>query len=724
MADILGIGYSGLAAAQRALSTTGHNISNANTDGYSRQTVNLATNSPELFGNNYLGNGVNVASVQRVYDDFLVNQVRVNSSSFDSVDTFQQLASSIDNLLGNSNTSLNTGIDNYFSAVHQVASTPTSQAARQVLISQSNALVQNFQYVNTTVNQGYNQVNTAISNSVSQINSIAKNIAELNNQIVLATGAAGGGSPNDLLDQRDAQLNKLAGLVAVSTVKENSGAVNVFVGNGQSLVVGTKSQSLAVVPNLYDPTRNEIGYSSSGGANVDISSQISGGSLGGLLNYRAQVLDTTKNTLGRLAIGMASALNTQHHLGMDLNGNLGGDIFSVAAPVVSSSSSNAGTGTVSASLTNANDLTSSDYKLVYNGANTYSLTRLNDGQTFSINTGGSTPFTTTTIDGISLTINSGASVGDSFLIRPTQAGVDDLSTVISDPSKIAAAVPVAVTAPLSNVGSATAGPISVNNPNDRVAIQFTSPTTYDVLDKTSGATLAQGVSYVSGSSISFNGWTTQVSDGGTAPASGDIFYVDHGVTSSDSGNTGGASIAQAALSPPDPGLTGAVTLTFTSPTTFTVSGATSGSPTVNVPFTSGGVISYNGWNFSISGTPAAGDSFSIAANTNGTGDNGNMQQIAALQSDKNLSGGTATFQDVYGQIVADVGIKTQEASSSRDALNTLVQQAKDARDSVSGVNLDEEAANMLKFQQAYQAAAKVISASQTMFQSLMSAIGG
>ena len=392
MTDILGIGYSGLAAAQRALSTTGHNISNANTDGYSRQTVNLSTNPPELFGNGYLGNGVKVASIQRVYDDFLVNQVRVNSSSFGSVDTFQQLASSIDNLLGNSNTSLNTGIDNYFNAVHQVANTPTSQPARQALISQSNTLVQNFQYVNTTVNQGYNQVNAAITTSVSQINSIAKNIAELNNQIVLATGAAAGGSPNDLLDQRDAQLNKLADLVTVATVKESNGAVNVFVGNGQSLVVGTKSQSLSVVQNLYDPTRNEIGYSSSAGTNVDISSQISGGSLGGLLNYRAQVLDTTKNTLGRLAIGMASTLNTQHHLGMDLNGNLGGDIFSVAAPVVSTSSSNAGTGTVTASLINANDLTSSDYKLVYNGANTYSLTRLDDGQTFSINTGGTTPF--------------------------------------------------------------------------------------------------------------------------------------------------------------------------------------------------------------------------------------------------------------------------------------------------------------------------------------------
>jgi flagellar hook-associated protein 1 FlgK len=373
-------------------------------------------------------------------------------------------------------------------------------------------------------------------------------------------------------------------------------------------------------------------------------------------------------------------------------------------------------------LINANDLTASNYKLVYNGADNYTLTRLNDGQTFTINTGGTSPYTSATIDGIALTVNTGAAVGDSFLISPTRQGVDELNTVISDPTKLAAAVPVAVTATLSNMGNATAGAINVNSPNDQVVIKFTSPTSYDVLDQTTGATLAEGVGYTSGSNISFNGWTTKITDGGSSPVTGDKFYVDQGVTSADAGNTGSAAIAQATMSPPDPGLTAPVTITFTSPTNFTVSGATTGSPTVNVPYTSGGVISYNGWNFTISGTPAAGDSFSIGPNSNGVGDNGNMLQIAALQSKLAMAGGTATFQDAYGQIVADVGTKTQAAGSSRDALHGLLQQSTDARDAVSGVNLDEEAANMLKYQQAYQAAAKVIATSDTVFQSLLSAI--
>jgi flagellar hook-associated protein 1 len=724
MADMLGIGVTGLAAAQQALATTSNNISNANTVGYSRQAVDLATNPAQLSGNSYLGSGVNVAGVTRVYNEFLVNQARVNTSSFSSVDTFQQLASSIDNMLGDSTTGLSTGIESFFNAVQQVANSPSSQAARQSLLSQSGSMVNNFQYVNSALNQQYSQVNTALSDSVSQINALAQNIADLNSQIVVASGAAGGGSPNDLLDQRDAALTNLAKLVSVSTVKENNGAVDVFIGNGQSLVVGTKPQSLNIVPNIYDPTRDEIGYSSGSGGSVNISGQISGGSLGGLLNYRNQVLDPTKNALGRLAIGMASSINTQQHLGMDLNGALGGDMFTVAAPVVSVSSANSGSGSVSGTLINAGDLTTSDYKLVYNGSNNYSLTRLSDGQVSSINTGGASPYTSATIDGISLTINSGAAVGDSFLIQPTKAGVDNLTTLISDPSKIAAAVPVAVTTPLSNVGSASAGAINVNNPNDRVAIQFTSPTTYDVLDKTTGATLAQNVSYSSGGNISFNGWTAKISDGGSPPQSGDVFSVDQGVTSADSANSGGATINQAVMSPPDSGLIGPVAITFTSPTTFTVTGATTGSPTVNVPYTSGGVISYNGWNFAITGSPATGDSFSVGPNTNGVGDSGNMQQLAALQTKLSLAGGTASFQDVYGQIIADVGTKTQQANTSHDALNALLQQSNDAVSAVSGVNLDEEAANMLKFQQAYQAAAKVIAASDTMFQSLLTAING
>jgi len=723
MADIFGIGLSGLAAAQQALTTTGHNISNVNTDGYSRQTVELSARPPQGSGGYFIGSGVDVVNIKRVYDEFLVGQVRTNTSSFSSADTLQQFSGIMDNLLGNPNTGLSAGIEKFFSAVHDVANNPSSLAVRQTLLSQSGSMVSQFHNINDSINQQNAQVNTAIKSSVSEINALATTIADLNGKIANTGHTGTSGAPNDLLDQRDAALDKLAKLTSVSIVKEDSGAVSVFVGNGQSLVVGIQTQALSAIPNRYDPTRYEVGYSS-GGGNVEVSRQLSGGSLGGLLNFRNQVLDPAKNALGRVAIAMASGSNTQHRLGMDLNGALGGDLFTVAAPEVLPSSTNAGAGSVTGTLINANDLTTSDYNLVYNGANNYSLTRLSDGQTTAINTGGNSPYTTTEVDGISLTIASGATAGDKFLIRPTRLGADDLSTVITDPAKIAAAVPVAVAASLSNIGSASAGAVSVNKPDDRVMIQFTGTNAFDVIDQTTGATLAQNLTYTSGSNISFNGWTVQVADGSGTPAAGDKFYVDHIVTSADAANSGGADIGQAALNPPDPNLTDTVTITFTSATTFNVAGATTGTPTNAVSYTSGGVISYNGWNFRISGTPATGDTFTIGPNTNGVGDNGNMQQIAALQTQLTLDGGKATFQDAYGQIVSDVGTKAREAGTSRDALNALLKQSTDARSAVSGVNLDEEAANMLKFQQAYQAAAKVIGISETLFQSILSALNG
>lgn len=722
MADILGIGLSGLSAAQRSLSTTSHNISNVNTDGYSRQAVEQVARAPQLFGSSYLGSGVEISNIKRVYDEFLVNQVRSHTSSFGSIDTFQQFAASIDNLLGNPSTGLGAGIENFYGAVHQLAANPSSLAARQALLSESNSLVDRFHAINDNLNRQYAQVNTALGNALSEVNSLASSIASLNARVVTASSAANGSGANDLLDQRDLALEQLSKLVSVSTVKQGDGTINVFVGNGQPLVVGGKVQSLVAVANRYEPTRYEIGYSSGGGSNVEITSQISGGTIGGLLNFRSQILDATKNALGRVAMGLADGVNTQHTLGMDLNGALGGAMFTAASPEVLPSGTNTGTGSVSGALINPNDLTTSNYRLVANGGNSYTLTRLSDGQTFAINTGGTSPYTTTEIDGVSLAITAGAAAGDSFLIRPTRRGADEIGVVISDPTKVAAAVPVKVSTSLSNTGSATAGAVSVNKPGDRVVIQFTGPAAYDVVDQTTGATLAQGIAYTSGSNISYNGWTVQVTDGGTGPQAGDKFYVDEEVTSADAANTGGAAIGLAAVSPPDPNLTDTVTITFTSPTTFNVAGATTGTPTVGVSYTSGGVISYNGWSLAISGTPAAGDTFTIGPNTTGVGDNGNMQQIAGLQNKLSLAGGTASFQDAYGQIVADVGTKTREAGISRDATNALLKQSVEARDATSGVNLDEEAANMLKFQQAYQAAAKVIAVSDTLFQSILSAV--
>src|SRR3569623_2270609 len=631
---LLGVGLSGLLAAQRSLTVTGNNISNANTDGYSRQRVDLSTRPPQLYGSSYVGNGVDVSSVSRAYDNFLVEGVRTGTSSYESLNTFASYAARIDNLLANPDAGVGTAIQSFFTAANQVSSDPSSQPARQVLLSQANNVADTFKYVGDRFAELGQQSNTALKDSVGQINALASGIAELNQNIISAIGAASGGLPNDLLDKRDAALTQLSKLVSVTAVPQSDGSMNVFIGSGQALVVGTKPQQLSVIRNNYDPSRSEIGYAV-GSTTVEITNQLSGGTIGGLINFRSQILDPAQNALGRVVTGLADAVNTQHQLGVDLSGALGGKLFNTGAMPVAQGASNTGNGSVSATLVSAD----------------------------------------------AITISSGAAVGDGFLVRPTYAAAGTLQVAISDPAKIAAAAPIRASTALSNVGGAKISAGVVNSPDDRLMVQSTSPGVYDVVDQTTGATLGQGLSDSSGVNIAFNGLTFKITIGAGTPASGDKFYIDKKVTSADSANTGAAAIGQVTASPPDPHLRDGVSIVFTSPTTYIVVGATTGSPLTNVPYSSGSVISYYGWNVAISGTPATGDTFTVGNNANGVGDNRNALQLSGLQQKLTLAGGTATFQDAYGQIVADIGSKTQQSNIARDARNALLKQSVEARDS-------------------------------------------
>lgn len=717
---ILGLATSGLAAYQRALKTTSQNIANVNNEGYTRQRVGFAARTPEIAGNGFVGTGIEVKTITRMYDQFLATQVRDGTSSQNEMDTYYNLASRIDNLLADPQAGLMPGLDGFFAAVTGVANDPSSQPARQVMLTEAQSLVNRFKFLDRQLASLDQNINSQLRSSVTEINAIASNIGDLNNQIVRALGASSGQPPNDLLDQRDELLGKLAEKVTVTTVTQDDGAVNVFVGNGQALVAGAITQKLAILPNKYDPTRYEIGYQS-GSATTLISSQLRGGTLTGLLNFRDQVLDTARNALGRVALSVAQDVNRQHALGMDLYGQAGGNFFSLPAPAVHPHGDNTGAGAVSATVTGAKDLAASDYVLAYNGANAYTLTRLSDKQTFSIDTGGASPYTVEEIDGLSLTITAGAAAGDRFMISPVRSAANDVALAVTDTRRIAAAAPVRSAATYSNVGNGAISAVRVNSPNDPVTIRFTGAATFDVIDDTTGMTLAQNLGYTSGSNISFNGWTVQIANDGGPPAAGDEFYVDGGVTTPATANTGSAVMSPATINGADPDLTDAVTITFTSATTFNVTGATTGTPTAGLTYTPGQPISFNGWTVSLTGAPATGDSFTIGPNTSGTGDNRNALALAALQKTQTMGDRSATYAGAYGQLVADVGARTSEAKINRDARGELLGQLMDDRDRVSGVNLDEEAANLMKFQQSYQAVAQLITVSNTLFDSLLGA---
>ncbi|MBI3343965.1 MAG: flagellar hook-associated protein FlgK [Gammaproteobacteria bacterium] len=632
MADLLNIGVSGLLAFQRNLATTSNNISNVNTPGYSRQRVELGTRQPQFSGAGYVGNGVQVSGIQRVYDSFLTSQIRTSTSTNSQLQSLYSYASQVDNLLADSQSGLSPALQDFFGAVQGVADDPASTPARQVLLSNAAGLTDRFQYLNQRLVDLRNGVNTQLQTTTTEINSLAQGIANVNKGIADALGSGGGAAPNDLLDKRDTLIAQLAERVAVTTIPQDDGAVNVFIGNGQSLVVGTASNTLVTSSNAYDPARLEVAFKT-GTTTVIISDSLTGGTLGGALQFRNQVLDSAQNSLGRLATGLVNTFNAQHLEGQDLNGAPGAAFFKAGPVQVLARSSNGGSGVVSAAIADANALTSSDYRL-QNNAGTYTVTRLSDN---TVTTLAGFPGAPATVDGVTISLSSGViNSGDSFLIQPTRNGARDISVAISDPRKIAVAAPIRTGKPLSNLGSAKV-------------------------------------------------------------SAGEV------------------------LNSANPALLNTVTITFNNPpTTFAVTGvAPNPSP---VAYTSGANIAYNGWQIQITGTPQAGDTFTLQQNTNGVSDNRNALLLGGLQTQLTLAGSSASYQDLYGQVVAQVGSTTHQADISRQAQESLLGQVTAARDAVSGVNLDEEAADLVRFQQAYQAAAQVISSSNSLFDALLNAV--
>ena len=629
MADFLSTSVSGLLAFQRGLDTTSHNISNSGTVGYSRQLTELVTRGAERSGNGWVGNGVDVSTVKRAYDDFLASQSRTSSSTYNQSNTFATQAERLNNLFGSSTTGLTPTLQNFINAVQAVADAPTSTPARQTLLSQAQTLVERLDSYDATLHSLDAQVNGQIQSEANAISSLAQNIAKLNQEI--SSGYARSGQPpNDLLDQRDRLIDELATHVNVNVAEQGDHSVNVFIGNGQPLVVGQTYGQVVATRDQFEPTRQVLSFKTAT-STVEMTNSLSGGTLGGALQFRTQMLDPARNTLGRMAAGLAEVVNDQHHAGIDLNGQFGGDLFSVGGASVMSSANNSGTGSVAAQRIDgaAGALTTSDYVMV-NTASGWSLRRADTGAAVPM-TGAGTAANPYVADGLSIVVSAGAATGDRFLIKPTTNAVGGLKVLVDDPSEIAAAAPIVASARGSNIGNGTISKGEVLN-----------------------ATNAQ--------------------------------------------------------------LRAPVNITFISATQYQVSGNPA-----TYTYAAGGNIDANGWRVQISGTPAAGDGFSVANNATGSGDNRNALKLADVLNQPVLSNGTASLKAAVGQFVGDIGVKTNQGQVGRDAQKIVFEESVDALQSISGVNLDEEAANLVRYQQAYMAAAQMIKVADTIFQSILAA---
>jgi flagellar hook-associated protein 1 FlgK len=644
--SIFSVGTGALNAAQVGILTASHNISNASTPGYNRQEIVQGTNFANLTGSGYIGAGTNVQTVKRIYDQFLSRQILSAEAGSSEMDAYLSQVSQIDNLFADPAAGLSPAMTDFFKGVQEVAANPASIPGRQSMLSAAQSLIARFQGLDQRMSEMRDGINSQVRGQVESINTFASQIAEMNQRIILAEAGSRTQVPNDLYDQREQMVREMNKFVRVTTVTQSDGAFNVFIGKGQPLVIGSQAYSLAAVADPADPEKFIIAMNGAGGKMLTLpESQITGGTLGGLLAFRRGSLDGAQNALGRIAITLAQNFNDQHSLGMDLTGSIGTDFFSFPAPVVRSSSLNAGTGAPTATIDTAtlSQLSNSDYRLSTADGTTYQLTRLSDN--VNVIPAGTPIPATVTVDGITIDFAgwTSAQPNDSFLIQPTRAGAKNIDVAVTDPRAIAAAAPIRSAGKLTNTGTASISAGVVNAP---------PPTNFN--------------------------------------------------------------------------LTQPVTITFdtplTDPATFSVAGSGTGDPP-NVPYIAGADITYNGWTVQIKGNPAAGDVFTIGPNLNGVADNRNAQLLGALQTKSTMleAAGlaTASYQSAYSQIVSEVGSKTREVKTIGAAQQGLAEHAITSMQQISGVNLDEEAANLLRYQQAYQASAKILEIATRVFDEVL-----
>ena len=542
MASIYDVGSSALNSMQRAIATTGHNIANVNTEGYSRQEVLLGTRTPEKVGQVEIGTGVEVSNIRRAHDQFLMTDVQSRSSSNGYFQLYAETAQNIDGLLADPSTGIAPAIDKFFAAMEAVASNPSSAPERQVMLSEAQMLAQRFNYVDTRLSEFAEELNTRMSNMTDNINALAVDIAQLNESIV-ALNSGARGTPNDLLDRRDQAITDLSKLIGVQTATQEDGSINVMIGKGQRLVIGNNAEQLRMVLPAAQDGPSQLFLSVPSGAESEVTAKLTGGGLGGVLDAGAKLINKARREVGLLAVGITETFNRQHSQGSDLNGDQGEAFFLNLGATVTGSRDNSGLLTVTANITQEQNLTGDGYSIRYEDAG-IRLTNLSTGESQIVDAG------VLELPGISITIpeQMAGAGGDIFFIEPTLGAASSMSVVLTDPSKIAAA----------NFGSAV-------------------------------------------------------------------------------------------------------------------------------------------------------------------GDNRNMLSLIELRDARTLKAGTQGYTSLYGTTLSSIAVETRSAASNAETELSLLRSAEDRLDSVRGVNLDEEATNLIRYQQAYQAAAQVISVANEIFDTLLMA---
>ena len=650
---ILNIGTQALQANQIALQTAGNNIANANTVGYSRQSVVMETVQGQYSGAGYIGKGVNVQTIKRNFDEYLTRQATLTGSIAAGDQSRADNLKNLEGLFSGGTSGLGASISDMLNAFSDIASAPTDLTARTVALTRVNETASRMRALSANLDDLQDGITQPLAQMVSNVNTIAKSIAEVNQSI--AKVQANGQPPNDLLDKRDQLIRDLNQYVQTSVIPASDGTVGVFIGGSQALVLGTTVAPISVTQDAFaDPLRSKLQITRAGQAITLDESVLGGGQIPALLKFKNTDLNDARNLLGRLTLATTTAMNEQHKLGLDLDGNVGGDLFTPITfggnNIIPQTLGNTGTATLGLAINDVTKFVASDYQIDFTSATTGNITRLVDGVVFAFpQTPPATAPALATIDGLDfqdLSVGpNAAAAGDRFLFKPFSTAANAVNSEFSSSRALAVASPVSVAATSTNKGSITVNSLVAKNlatPIDNYTVTFNvvgGVTTYDILDTTTATTVATAQPYTSGQPITY-------APAGTA-----------------------------------------------------------------------------GWSLTITGAPANLDTLTIKPtpaqfrNLNG----GNATAMMDLR-DKPMFDG-ANLTDGYAGLIAQLGIRTQSSIYTAQVSGNLASTAEKDRAGVSGVNLDEEAAKLLQYQQAYQASAKMIQISQSIFDTLIQGMG-
>lgn len=680
MSNLISIGLSGLNASQTALAITGNNIANAAVSGYSRQQTIQTTGPSHNIGAGFVGTGTTLSDVRRIYNAYLDNQLQTATSLNTDAAAFQDQITGIDKLLADSSTGISSVLTAFFSALQTASAKPSDMASRQLLLTQAQTLSNRFNSISSEMSKQNSSINSQLETLSGQVNKLTSSIADLNKQITQLS--ASGASPNNLLDARSEAVRQLNELVGV-TVQERDGNYDVYMGNGQSLVTGNRANTLSAVPSAADKSQYslQINYPN---FSSDVTSVASGGQIGGLLRYRNDVLNPSMNELGRVALVVADSINSQLGQGLDANGQFGSALFSsinsaaaISQRSLASSNNSAGSGNLDVTIANSGALTTYDYEVKFTGPNQYSVRR-SDGTDM-----GSFDLTTTpppVIDGFTLALNGGGlAAGDSFKVSPARSAAGSINTVLTDANKLAFAGPINGVVGSGNTGSGT----------------ITQPNLGDKLDIYGGADTA-----LIQDSIKHSMPVRMVFQAASGGTQGYTLYDAKG-NSIGTGTIVPGQDNKLTINVPMLDATGAPILDGSgNPRTFSVETTVGGSPATN-------------------------DSFTFGFNADGKSDNRNAQALLGLQTKSTVglnSGTGSSFTSSYASLVERVGAKANQAKIDTVATKAVLDSAKESRNGVSGVNLDDEAANLIKFQHYYTASSQIIKAAQETFSILINAL--